>query len=113
MVKVGRITALLAGAALLAGTMTGTSAASTSAAPRKTGPITVAYVEVNNNSMLNVGKYTPLRVEPVERPLRQRRCIQGLRSSKAEKTLSGNVFGVRDQLLQFGQAHRPAAQRWL
>jgi hypothetical protein len=56
-VKLGRITALLAGAALLAGTMTGTSAASTSAAPRKTGPITVAYVEVNNNSMLNVGKY--------------------------------------------------------
>ncbi|MEV6446411.1 endo-beta-N-acetylglucosaminidase H [Amycolatopsis sp. NPDC051716] len=57
MVKLGRITALLAGAALLAGTMTGTSAASTSAAPRKTGPISVAYVEVNNNSMLNVGKY--------------------------------------------------------
>jgi hypothetical protein len=56
-VKLGRITALLAGAALLAGTMTGTSAASTSAAPRKTGPISVAYVEVNNNSMLNVGKY--------------------------------------------------------
>ncbi|WP_284747883.1 endo-beta-N-acetylglucosaminidase H [Amycolatopsis sp. RTGN1] len=57
MVKFGRITALLAGAALLAGMMTGTSAASTSAAPRKTGPISVAYVEVNNNSMLNVGKY--------------------------------------------------------
>ncbi|MEU4525648.1 endo-beta-N-acetylglucosaminidase H [Amycolatopsis sp. NPDC024027] len=57
MVKLGRITALLAGAALLAGMTTGTSAASTSAAPRKTGPITVAYVEVNNNSMLNVGKY--------------------------------------------------------
>ncbi|ADJ47322.1 endo-beta-N-acetylglucosaminidase [Amycolatopsis mediterranei S699] len=61
MVKLGRITALLAGAALLAGTMTGTSAASTSAAPRKTGPITVAYVEVNNNSMLNVGKYALAR----------------------------------------------------
>jgi Glycosyl hydrolases family 18 len=56
-VKLGRITALLAGAALMAGMMTGTSAASTSAAPRKSGPITVAYVEVNNNSMLNVGKY--------------------------------------------------------
>jgi len=56
-VKLGRITALLAGAALVAGTMTGTSAASTSAAPRKTGPISVAYIEVNNNSMLNVGKY--------------------------------------------------------
>ncbi|MFJ1768119.1 endo-beta-N-acetylglucosaminidase H [Amycolatopsis sp. NPDC088138] len=36
---------------------TGTSAASTAAAPRKAGPISVAYVEVNNNSMLNVGKY--------------------------------------------------------
>jgi hypothetical protein len=57
MIKLGRIAALLASAALLAGTMTGTSAASTSAAPRKTGPISVAYVEVNNNSMLNVGKY--------------------------------------------------------
>ncbi|MGV9360207.1 endo-beta-N-acetylglucosaminidase H [Amycolatopsis sp. NPDC003731] len=57
MVKLGRITALLAGAALLAAMTTGTSAASTSAAPRKSGPITVAYVEVNNNSMLNVGKY--------------------------------------------------------
>ena len=57
MVKLGRITALLTGAALLAGMMTGTSAASTSAAPRKTGPISVAYVEVNNNNMLNVGKY--------------------------------------------------------
>ncbi|WP_086840945.1 endo-beta-N-acetylglucosaminidase H [Amycolatopsis kentuckyensis] len=57
MVKLGRITALLAGAALLAGMTTGPSAASTSAAPRKAGPITVAYVEVNSNSMLNVGKY--------------------------------------------------------
>ena len=57
MVKLGRITALLAGAALLAGMTTGTSAASTSAAPRKAGPITVAYVEVNSNSMVNVGKY--------------------------------------------------------
>jgi hypothetical protein len=56
-VKLGRITALLAGAVLVAGMMTGTSAASTPAAPRKTGPISVAYVEVNNNSMLNVGKY--------------------------------------------------------
>ena len=57
MSKLGRITALLAGAALLAGMTTGTSTASTSAAPRKTGPISVAYVEVNSNSMLNVGKY--------------------------------------------------------
>ncbi|HKN54479.1 MAG TPA: endo-beta-N-acetylglucosaminidase H [Amycolatopsis sp.] len=58
MFKLGRITALLAGAALLAGMTTSTSAASTSAAQlRKTGPISVAYVEVNDNSMLNVGKY--------------------------------------------------------
>jgi len=56
--KLGRITALLAGAALIAGMTTGTSAAGTSAAQlKKTGPISVAYVEVNNNSMLNVGKY--------------------------------------------------------
>ena len=52
----GRITALLAGAAVLASMTTSTGA---SAAPlAKTGPISVAYVEVNNNSMLNVGKYT-------------------------------------------------------
>ncbi len=57
MLRLGRITALLAGVALLAGMTAGTSAASPAAAPRKTGPITVAYVEVNNNSMLNVGKY--------------------------------------------------------
>ena len=58
MFKLGRITALLAGAALIAGMTTGTSAAGTSAAQlKKTGPISVAYVEVNNNSMLNVGKY--------------------------------------------------------
>jgi len=56
--KLGRITALLAGAALMAGMTASTSAAGTSAAPlAKTGPISVAYVEVNNNSMLNVGKY--------------------------------------------------------
>ena len=59
MLKLGRITALLAGAALMAGMTTGTGAASTPVAPlAKTGPISVAYVEVNNNSMLNVGKYT-------------------------------------------------------
>ncbi|MFD8499075.1 endo-beta-N-acetylglucosaminidase H [Amycolatopsis sp. NPDC059657] len=55
MSKLGRITALLAGVALLAGMTTSTG----TAAPRlpKTGPISVAYIEVNSNSMLNVGKY--------------------------------------------------------
>ncbi|WP_345033567.1 endo-beta-N-acetylglucosaminidase H [Kutzneria kofuensis] len=60
----GRVTtsalALLAAAALAIGT-TGTAAAAVptnTAAVAKTGPISVAYVEVNNNSMVNVGKYT-------------------------------------------------------
>ncbi|SDZ25221.1 Glycosyl hydrolases family 18 [Amycolatopsis xylanica] len=53
MSKLGRITALLAGVALLAGMATNTA----NAVPAKTGPISVAYIEVNNNSMLNVGKY--------------------------------------------------------
>jgi hypothetical protein len=45
------LTALAFGAT----TMTGAAAAPT---PAKQGPTSVAYVEVNNNSMLNVGKYT-------------------------------------------------------
>jgi hypothetical protein len=55
MVKLGRIAAAVAvaTAAALVGT-TGTA----TAAVAKTGPISVAYVEVNNNSMVNVGKYT-------------------------------------------------------
>ncbi|GAA3439147.1 endo-beta-N-acetylglucosaminidase H [Kutzneria kofuensis] len=64
MVMSGRVTtsalALLAAAALAIGT-TGTAAAAVptnTAAVAKTGPISVAYVEVNNNSMVNVGKYT-------------------------------------------------------
>jgi hypothetical protein len=58
-VKFGRVTALLAAATLMAGLTAGTGAASTPA-PRlaKTGPISVAYIEVNNDSMVNVGKYT-------------------------------------------------------
>ncbi|GAA2778704.1 endo-beta-N-acetylglucosaminidase H [Crossiella cryophila] len=69
MVKFGRINArsaalaLLAAATLAAGVTAPGAAASggagDSGAPRaKNGPISVAYVEVNNNSMLNVGKYT-------------------------------------------------------
>ncbi|MFJ8806458.1 endo-beta-N-acetylglucosaminidase H [Streptomyces sp. NPDC102490] len=44
-------------AALVLGTATATGAAA-APAPVKQGPTSVAYVEVNNNSMLNVGKYT-------------------------------------------------------
>jgi len=66
MFKSGRVTArrtalaLLAVAALTATAATTAAAApgNTAAAPHKTGPISVAYVEVNNNSMVNVGKYT-------------------------------------------------------
>jgi len=53
----------LLSAAAVAGTAVATGVPLTAAAakrrPRaKNGPISVAYVEVNNNSMLNVGKYT-------------------------------------------------------
>jgi Glycosyl hydrolases family 18 len=50
---------LAAGALTLAfaGTAGVAQAAPGKAAPAKKGPISVAYVEVNNNSMLNVGKY--------------------------------------------------------
>ncbi|MFF3641370.1 endo-beta-N-acetylglucosaminidase H [Streptomyces sp. NPDC002564] len=51
--------ALSAVAALTFGTTaTGGAAAAAAPAPKKQGPTSVAYVEVNNNSMLNVGKYT-------------------------------------------------------
>ncbi|MFE4771357.1 endo-beta-N-acetylglucosaminidase H [Streptomyces sp. NPDC056713] len=53
--------ALSAVAALAFGTTATTGAAAAPApapAPVKEGPTSVAYVEVNNNSMLNVGKYT-------------------------------------------------------
>ncbi|MFC8075606.1 endo-beta-N-acetylglucosaminidase H [Streptomyces sp. NPDC057307] len=57
--------ALSAVAALAFGTTATTGAAAAPApaptpapAPAKQGPTSVAYVEVNNNSMLNVGKYT-------------------------------------------------------
>ncbi|WP_329037827.1 endo-beta-N-acetylglucosaminidase family protein [Streptomyces sp. NBC_01725] len=53
--------ALSAVAALAFGTTTTTGATAAPApapAPAKQGPTSVAYVEVNNNSMLNVGKYT-------------------------------------------------------
>ncbi|AXK36608.1 chitinase [Streptomyces armeniacus] len=60
------LTAMLAvpaAAAVAAGAAAADSPAATpaedpEAAPRKEGPTTVAYVEVNNHSMLNVGKYT-------------------------------------------------------
>ncbi|WP_371775636.1 endo-beta-N-acetylglucosaminidase H [Streptomyces sp. NBC_01438] len=53
--------ALSAVAALAFGTTATTGAAAAplpAPAPTKQGPTSVAYVEVNNNSMLNVGKYT-------------------------------------------------------
>ncbi|MFD3482209.1 endo-beta-N-acetylglucosaminidase H [Streptomyces sp. NPDC058665] len=51
--------ALSAVAALAFGTTaTHGAAAAPASAAAKEGPISVAYVEVNNNSMLNVGKYT-------------------------------------------------------
>ncbi|MEV4318211.1 endo-beta-N-acetylglucosaminidase H [Actinocrispum sp. NPDC049592] len=53
MLGISRIGPLVAAVALLAGVT-----ASPAAAIAKTGPICVAYVEVNNESMLNVGKYT-------------------------------------------------------
>ncbi|MFC0438404.1 endo-beta-N-acetylglucosaminidase H [Kutzneria buriramensis] len=49
----GTALALLTAAAL---SITGATAAAAKA-PAKTGPTTVAYIEVNNNSMVNVGKY--------------------------------------------------------
>ncbi|MFI9381995.1 endo-beta-N-acetylglucosaminidase H [Kutzneria sp. NPDC052558] len=66
MFKSGRVTARRSALALLAvAALTATAAAtasaapvSSAAAPHKTGPISVAYVEVNSNSMVNVGKYT-------------------------------------------------------
>lgn len=53
MPRISRIGPLVAAVALMTGV-----AASPAAAIAKTGPISVAYVEVNNESMLNVGKYT-------------------------------------------------------
>ncbi|MFF8678684.1 endo-beta-N-acetylglucosaminidase H [Streptomyces sp. NPDC015237] len=51
--------ALSAVAALALGTTTTTGAtAAPSPAAAKQGPTSVAYIEVNNNSMLNAGKYT-------------------------------------------------------
>ncbi|MFJ2827081.1 endo-beta-N-acetylglucosaminidase H [Streptomyces sp. NPDC087263] len=51
--------ALMAVTALAFGATTTTGAAAApAAAAAKQGPTSVAYVEVNNNSMLNVGKYT-------------------------------------------------------
>ncbi|QRX90395.1 endo-beta-N-acetylglucosaminidase H [Streptomyces noursei] len=50
------VLALLAAAALVVGTTATAPAASLPV--KQKGPTSVAYVEVNNNSMLNVGKYT-------------------------------------------------------
>lgn len=50
------VLASLAAVALLVGAAATAPAAA--APPRKKGPTSVAYIEVNSNSMLNVGKYT-------------------------------------------------------
>ncbi|MGW7339661.1 endo-beta-N-acetylglucosaminidase H [Streptomyces sp. NPDC054808] len=50
--------ALSTAATLLVGATAASGAPADPAAPVKQGPTSVAYVEVNNNSMLNVGKYT-------------------------------------------------------
>jgi hypothetical protein len=54
--SVRQIGALVAAVALVTGGTTATAGSASALA--KTGPVSVAYVEVNNNSMLNVGKYT-------------------------------------------------------
>lgn len=55
----GRVRARLTVLALMAAAAIGTTAITpAAAAPAKTGPISVAYIEVNSNSMVNVGKYT-------------------------------------------------------
>jgi len=51
---VRRIGALVAAVALMT---SGTTTTATASALAKSGPVSVAYVEVNNDSMLNVGKY--------------------------------------------------------
>ncbi|HEY2694576.1 MAG TPA: endo-beta-N-acetylglucosaminidase H [Pseudonocardiaceae bacterium] len=67
MLTSGRVRTRLVVAALLAGLAIGSTASAATAAPAtpaapaapaKSGPISIAYVEVNSNSMVNVGKYT-------------------------------------------------------
>ena len=53
-----RLTVLAALTALTVGGIAGPAASAAPAAPAKSGPISVAYIEVNSNSMLNVGHYT-------------------------------------------------------
>jgi hypothetical protein len=53
-----RLTVLALMAAAAIGASATTPAAAAPAAPAKTGPISIAYIEVNSNSMLSVGKYT-------------------------------------------------------
>ncbi|MFF8786096.1 endo-beta-N-acetylglucosaminidase H [Streptomyces sp. NPDC015125] len=56
--RVRRAALTLSAVAALAFGATATTGAAAAPAPAKQGPTSVAYVEVNNNSMLNVGKYT-------------------------------------------------------
>jgi hypothetical protein len=54
----GRFRRLSTALAILTALAIGVTTTTAAAAPAKTGPISIAYVEVNSNSMLNVGKYT-------------------------------------------------------
>jgi len=56
------VTALVLGTTVTTGTAaTPATAPAPAPAPAKQGPTSVAYIEVNNNSMLNAGKYTLAR----------------------------------------------------
>ncbi|MGX1668834.1 endo-beta-N-acetylglucosaminidase H [Streptomyces sp. NPDC055400] len=52
------VAALAFGSTAMTATTGAAAAPAPAPAPAKEGPTSVAYVEVNNNSMLNVGKYT-------------------------------------------------------
>ena len=54
----GRFRRLSTALAILTALAIGVTTTTAAASPAKTGPISIAYVEVNSNSMLNVGKYT-------------------------------------------------------
>ncbi|WP_055568324.1 endo-beta-N-acetylglucosaminidase H [Streptomyces atriruber] len=52
------VAALTLGTTAMTATTDAAAAPAPAPAPKKQGPTSVAYVEVNNNSMLNVGKYS-------------------------------------------------------
>jgi hypothetical protein len=52
------LAALAIGGTATTAAAAGNAGTDTAASPAKNGPISVAYIEVNNDSMVNVGKYT-------------------------------------------------------